>query len=115
MRKDVEVVYRNLVDILVNVEIEAEHKVLNYEKVGQYLTNAENIFLMDCSCKTKRGHCVDPKEICIRIKGDPEHILNSEDYKHLHPRMVGLDEALSVLEKTHKAGLVHMALVKKNN
>jgi ferredoxin len=50
----------------------------------------------------------------MRIKGDPEYILHSGDYDHLHPRMVGFDEALTVLDKTHKAGLVHMALVKKD-
>jgi len=115
MRKDTEEVYVKVVAIPVNVEIEADHRVLNYDSVKQYLINASKISLLDCSCKTKRGNCDGPVQVCIGLNGKAEHILTSEDFKHLSPREVGVDEALSVLMKSHEAGYVHMALTQKKD
>jgi len=115
MRVDTEEAYSKAVAIPVNVEIEADHRVLNYDNVKQYLINASKISLMDCSCKTKRGNCDGPVEVCITLNGKAENVLTSEKHKHLSPREVGIDEALSVLMKTHEAGYVHMALTLKKD
>jgi len=115
MRKDTEEVYRKAVAIPVNVEIEADHRVLNYENVKQYLINASKISLMDCPCKTKRGNCDGPVHVCIGLNGKAEQILTSEKFKHLSPHKIGVDEALSVLMKSHEAGYVHMALTQNKD
>ena len=115
MRKDTEEVYRKAVAIPVNIEIEADHRVLNYENVKQYLINARKISLLDCSCKTKRRNCDGPVRVCIGLNANAERILNSIDDKDswlskLNPQEVSVDEALSVLKKSHEAGYVHLAL-----
>jgi len=115
MKKDTEVVYRKAVAIPVNVEIEADHRVLNYDKVRQLLISASKISLLDCSCKRKRGNCDGPVRVCIGLNGNAERILNSRDDKDswhskLNPQEVSVDEALLVLKMSHEAGYVHMAL-----
>ena len=45
MRKATEETYVKVVTVPVNVEIEADHKVLNYDRVKQLLTRARKIRL----------------------------------------------------------------------
>ena len=78
MKKDTEEVYVKAVAIPVKVEIEVDHKVLNYDSVKQYLINASKISLMDCPCKTKRGNCDGPIHVCIGLDQKAELILNLE-------------------------------------
>jgi len=97
--------YKTVLTVPVNVEIEAEHLVLNLENVTQILSNARTISVMDCNCRVKRGNCDAPVNTCIDMNETAErNITNGVS------REITLDEALDILEKTHEAGLVHMAL-----
>ena len=97
--------YKEAITVPVNVEIDAEHLVLNLDNVKQILGKARTISVMDCTCRVERGHCDAPVNTCIDMNEVAErNIANGV------AREVALDEALDVLERTHEAGLVHMAL-----
>jgi ferredoxin len=97
--------YKAAATVPVNVEIEAEQHVLNLENVKRILSNARTISVMDCGCRVKFGHCDAPVNTCIDMNEVAErNIANGV------AREITLDEALDVLEKTHEAGLVHLAL-----
>ena len=46
--------------IPVNMEIEAKQRVLNLERVKEYLSRADPIALLDCGCRTRRQNCDAP-------------------------------------------------------
>ena len=119
-RKDTEEVYRKAVTIPVNVEIEGEHRVLSYDTVKDILVNASRISLQDCVCRIKRPNCDKPLRTCIGVNGEADRILDGENNDsgwpgNLNPEEVSLDKALSVLEMSHEAGLVHMALTQNKD
>jgi NAD-dependent dihydropyrimidine dehydrogenase PreA subunit len=90
--------------IPVDVKIEGDHHVLNMENVKRILSSARKISVMDCGCRTIYGHCDAPLNVCLD--------LNEVAERHMAigwAREITLDEALDVLERTHEAGLVHMA------
>ena len=96
---------KEVLTVPVNVEIDAEHRVLNLRNVKQILGKARTISIMDCNCRVKRGNCDAPVNVCMDMNETAErNIANGI------AREITLDEALDVLEKTHEAGLVHMAL-----
>ena len=96
--------YQEAVTVPVNVEIEGEHIVLNLENVKRILSDARLISLMDCGCRTIYGHCDAPLNVCLDMNEVAESHINIGWAKE-----ITLEEAMDVLEKTHKAGLVHMA------
>jgi ferredoxin len=97
------------VTVPVDVEIEAEHRVLSFEKVKEHLSEARPIVHLDCFCREKRHNCDAPLDVCIYINRRAELALESEDYQYRKPREVTVDEALDALARSHEAGLVHMA------
>jgi Pyruvate/2-oxoacid:ferredoxin oxidoreductase delta subunit len=97
--------YKAAITVPVNVKIEAEHYVLNLENVKQILSSARKISVMDCGCRGIYGHCDAPVNVCLDMNEVAERHIT-----RFGAREITLDEALDVLEKTHEAGLVHMAL-----
>lgn len=90
----------------VNIEVEGEHRVLNLDKAKEYLNKAKEICLLDCGCRTAQHHCNAPLNVCM---GWDSALRLMEQYKERNPRMITMDEAIQTLERTHEAGLVHMA------
>jgi ferredoxin len=107
--KEAEKDWITAVTVPVNVKIEAEHRVLNLEKVKEYLSKATKIAHLDCFCREKRHNCDAPSDVCIYLNDRAEMALNSEDYKWRNPKETTMDEALDALVRSHEAGLVHMA------
>ncbi len=97
--------YKAAVTIPVNVEIQADQIVLNLDNVKQILRKARTISLMDCFCRTKRGNCDAPVNTCIDLNEIAEN-----NIKNGVAREIKVEEAVAVLEKSHEAGLIHMAL-----
>jgi len=91
--------------IPVNVKIKAENYVLSLDMVKEILRGAYKISVTDCKCRERRGNCDSPRETHINLNEAAEHNIRSGI-----SREIDLDEALGILEKTHQAGLVHMAL-----
>ncbi len=97
--------YKTIQAIPVNLEIEVDHLVLNLENAKQILSKARTISVMDCGCRVKRGNCNAPVNVCVDMNEIAER--NIADGR---AREITLSEALDILELSHKAGLVHMAL-----
>lgn len=93
------------ITIPVNVKIKAENYVLNLENAKQILSKARTISVRDCKCRLTRKNCDAPIETHIDMNETAESNINNGI-----SREINLDEALYILEKTHEAGLVHMAL-----
>jgi ferredoxin len=119
-RKDVEEVYSKAVTIPVNLQIEGDHCVLSYDKAKEILMKANRVSLLDCVCRTKRPNCDLPIRTCIGVNRKADRILNGQNDDEgwpgkYNPQEISLEEALKVLEMSHKAGLVHMALTQNKD
>ncbi len=108
--RDIEQRIHTAVTIPVKVEIKGNHRVLNLDEVRRYLEDARLIVLMDCTCRVQRQNCDLPVTTCIRLNDRGEQALTSDELCMLNPRKATVEEALTVLDQSHKAGLVHMAL-----
>jgi ferredoxin len=91
--------------IPVNVKIKAENYILSFDMVKKILKEARIISISECKCRLRRGNCDSPIETHINLNVAAEHHI-----KNGTSREIDIDEALEILQKTHEAGLVHMAL-----
>ncbi|MCW4049528.1 MAG: 4Fe-4S binding protein [Candidatus Bathyarchaeota archaeon] len=100
------------VTIPVNTRIEVDHRVFDLSEMKTILENARKIALQDCGCKTAHQNCDNPRDVCISLDKTADELLSSDAYES---REITLEEALRVLEKSHEAGLVHMAYTMKGD
>jgi Pyruvate/2-oxoacid:ferredoxin oxidoreductase delta subunit len=100
------------VTIPVNLEVRADHRVLDLGEVEKILRKARRIVLQDCGCRTDKGNCDAPRDVCISIEPAKDYVSKFTKY---HPRESTLEEALSALRRSHEGGLVHMAYTMKDN
>lgn len=98
--------------IPVNTQIEVEHRIFDFTEMEGILCNTRKIVLQDCGCKTEYGNCDSPLDVCLILDDEADYALEQEKY---NPREIDFDEALSVLQKSHEAGLVHMAYIMKGD
>ncbi len=96
------------VTVPVMVSVEARQKVLDVESVKKILSHANIISLADCYCRKTLQNCDKPLEVCLSL--DKEAVLAINEGI---ARRIALEEALKVLEMSHKAGLVHLAYTVK--
>ena len=115
---------KNVVDSLekaivlpVNMEIQQDQVVLNFDNVKKLVEAAETIAVTDCSCRVDLKRCDAPVEVCMYFNEAAEKKLASEDPRTIsfRPHRVSKEEALDVLKKSAEAGLVHLAYVNKEN
>jgi ferredoxin len=100
------------VTVPVNVSVKAEHRVLDLSRMEEILRVAKRIVLQDCGCRTDKGNCDSPLDVCISI----DEAADSEaEFAQYHPREVTLEEALDALRRSHEAGLVHMVYTMEGN
>lgn len=107
---DIEGRIQTAVTIPVEVKIKGDNRILNLEEAKKYLENAWLIVLMDCTCRVQRKNCDFPVNVCLRLNERGEQALSSDELRALNPRKATVEEALSILDHSHTAGLVHMAL-----
>ncbi len=96
------------ITIPANVEIKAEHKVLNLDKAIGYLDGAKDIYKLDCICRTMMSNCDSPVETCIAWDS-AKKLIDTDIYKNQNARLISKEEAIETLKMSHEAGLVHMA------
>ncbi len=105
--EELEKIYSDItsaVTVPVNVDIKAEHRVLDLSRMEEILKGAKRIVLQDCGCRVNQANCDAPRDVCVSI----DEAATTEEKKY-NPREVTLDEALAALRHSHEAGLVHMA------
>jgi len=102
----------NAVTIPVNVEIKANHRVLDLSEVESYPKKAGKIGLQDCGCRVEKGNCDAPRNVCISIDKPDDYFSKNTRYR---ARESTLKQALEALRKSHEAGLVHMAYTMKGD
>jgi len=113
--EELEEIYSDIskaVTVPVDIEVEAEHRVLDLGRMEEILRGAETIVLQDCGCKVNRGNCDAPRDVCLSIDEAADYEGDSGRY---HPKKINLDEALDALRRSHEAGLVHMAYTMKGD
>jgi NAD-dependent dihydropyrimidine dehydrogenase PreA subunit len=91
----------------INVQVEAESQVQPYENVGKIIGQAKSALLLDCQCRKElkmlgKG-CDHTIENCLWFSMDE----NAFDYFRIGGRVISIEEAKAVLEKTEEEGLVH--------
>lgn len=95
------------VTIPINISIQGQQQVLDTSAAEKILKNAKFITLEDCGCRTRFEKCDSPVDVCLSIDGEAQDALKRD------ARSISFREALKVLERSHKAGLVHLAYVFK--
>jgi electron transport complex protein RnfB len=110
--KDIAESLKAAVTVPVSVQVEAEHRVYDMSEMKEILRKAEKIVLQECGCRRDHGNCDHPLETCLSVNGAVEASLKNSKY---NPREVDLDQALEALERSHEAGLVHMAYTMKGD
>jgi len=99
-----------VVTVPVNVEMDAEHRVYDFGEVKEILGKARRIGLQNCGCKSEYQNCDSPLDVCISLDDEADRVIE----KGVNGgREITYNEALKVLERSHEAGLVHMAYVFK--
>jgi len=85
-------------------KIGAELSIFPFEKMSEFIATAQKIGVINCACRTKK-RCSHPLETCIVFDASAEFMVERGFGRYLNT-----EEALELLEKTEKAGLVHCAM-----
>jgi ferredoxin len=88
--------------IPVRVEVDMKQVVLNLDEAERLLRAAESIALGPCGCRTEKGNCDGPVDVCLTLDEESDRVW--EGFRH-----VSAEEALDALRTSHEAGLVHLA------
>jgi len=102
LKKDVESM--TAITVPVNITIRSQQRILDLSEVEKVLKGASLIALSRCYCKEKLKGCDSPVDVCLSLDENAE-----ESIKKGSSKRVDLEEASMTLEKSHDAGLVHIA------
>ena len=92
--------------ITIEKEIPEAFEIHTYDKVSEYINNAEYIAVGTCYCR-HHGEllgrpCTKPKDVCMGFGPDARYISERK-----FGRLVTKEEARAILRRTEEAGLVH--------
>ena len=97
------------VTLSVNTLIEVDHTVYDFSEAKAILSKARKIVVGDCPCRVEHHNCDAPIDVCLSLDDQADISLRNGGNNN----EVTLEEALSILKRSHEAGLVHMAYVAK--
>ncbi|MHA2431962.1 MAG: indolepyruvate ferredoxin oxidoreductase subunit alpha [Candidatus Thorarchaeota archaeon] len=100
------------VTIPVDIGMEGRHRVYDLSEMKAILEGAQRISVHDCGCKTEYENCDAPRNVCISLDETTDELFDNEQYSTAE---IDVEEALKVLQKSHDAGLVHLAYVMKGD
>jgi Pyruvate/2-oxoacid:ferredoxin oxidoreductase delta subunit len=105
-REDVLKATRNLTGktIPVHVKLKSQQVVLAQPEMEVLLSAAELIAVGNCACREEGSKCENPLEVCLSVDTEARRKIADDRW-----REISLDEAMALLEETHRLGLVHMA------
>lgn len=92
------------ITVPVNIHMEGQQRILDLTQMERILKNAKLIALGNCGCRKKYQKCASPLDVCLTLDRNAEEFV-----KKGSSRLVGLEESLEALKRSHKAGLVHIA------
>ena len=98
------------VTIPVNIHLEGQQRILDLSEMKKILRDAKLISLGECGCRKKWKNCDAPLDVCICLDTDAEDLIKEGLAKE-----ITLEQALEALERSHDAGLVHIAYTFKGN
>jgi electron transport complex protein RnfB len=90
--------------IPVHVELQSTQVILAQPEMRALLAQAEIIALGDCGCRKEAAVCDHPLDVCLAVDNEAR-----EEIKKHGWREISIADAVSVLERSHRAGLVHIA------
>jgi len=76
--------------------------ILPYESVSKLIRNSGTIAVFDCACRVTEQRCNAPVETCFNFGAMAEFLIEKSVARRVTP-----DEALAILDRTEKAGLIH--------
>jgi NAD-dependent dihydropyrimidine dehydrogenase PreA subunit len=85
----------------VNQEIKAEQKILNFWFVEELLRKSERIAVGECDCRKTMGNCDNTLDGCLFLNSWADNAIEKG-----YAKEATFDEALSILKRTYKEGLV---------
>jgi len=91
------------VTIPININIQGQQQILDTSAAEKILRNAKLMTLEDCGCRIRWKKCNAPLDVCLSIDGEAEDALKRG------AKPISVRRAVKVLERSHKAGLVHLA------
>lgn len=95
------------VTVPVNITIHGQQTVLDMSSAESILRTAEVIAVQDCGCRERFHRCDGPLDVCITMDS------HARDSVKNGARRISPAQALVVLQRSHNAGLVHMAFTSK--
>ncbi|MFB0560346.1 MAG: ATP-binding protein [Candidatus Lokiarchaeia archaeon] len=87
--------------IAVDKELSADLVILPFEKMSEFINTSRKIAVINCSCRIIK-QCDHPIETCLIFDSVAEYMVERGFGRYLN-----VEEALELVEKTEKAGLVH--------
>lgn len=112
-REELEEEYVNAmtaVTIPVNINIEGQQRILDLSEMKNILREAKLISLGECGCRKKMKRCDAPLDVCICLDKEAEDMI-----KDGLAEKATLEKAIEALERSHVAGLVHIAYTFEGN
>lgn len=79
-----------------------EYEILPFEVASSMMAGAGTIALANCPCRVTSGNCDRPLDVCLAFDGAARFLAERGMAK-----IISMDQALEVLKKAEKAGLVH--------
>ena len=99
------------ITIPVNVQIEADQKILDFSSIEQILKKASKYAVVDCTCRSNLENCDAPKDVCLVFDDAADKTVENGER---NPRYITYEEALDTVKRAQKAGLVHMAYTRQD-
>ena len=102
---------RHIATIPVNVEIQAEQKIIDYGSLIEIIEKASKYAIVDCVCRTTLENCDAPKDVCLSFDDAADRVVEAGNR---NPRYVSYEEAIDTVKRAQDAGLVHMAFTRED-
>jgi formate hydrogenlyase subunit 6/NADH:ubiquinone oxidoreductase subunit I/DNA-binding MarR family transcriptional regulator len=90
--------------IAVDKKIGADVVILPFEKISEFIRTSRKIAVINCACRVKKP-CDHPLETCLIFDYSADYMVERGFGRYLT-----VEEALELLDKCEKAGLVHSTL-----
>ncbi|MDY6845012.1 MAG: 4Fe-4S ferredoxin [Thermodesulfobacteriota bacterium] len=90
--------------IPVNISIEPSAQIMAPDDVKKVIDNASNIAVTNCACRVIDGKCGSPMEVCIQVNRAADYSVERGT-----GRKISKENAIEILKKCEKEGLVHVA------